>query len=232
MTQSSDPNARTSRYAEGFAHEPLRQRVATVIREAILEGNLLPGAPLVEKAIADDLEISRAPVREAIRMLVKEGLVESIAYKGSRVRRLSSRDVQEVYALRGLLERYAVRQFFEHETDDRLAPLETACDDMAQAADTGALKALNDADERFHRSLIQLAQNEMLLGMWTLIGLRARHAMALRNHQVGDLQLVAGNHRAIVRALAARDLETSLQLVTAHIDSGAQLILDDWSADA
>jgi DNA-binding GntR family transcriptional regulator len=232
VTQTPHPKGPTTRYAEGFNHEPLRQRVATVIRDAILEGKLLPGAPLVEKAIADDLEISRAPVREAIRMLVKEGLVESIAYKGSRVRRLSQRDVQEVYAMRGLLERYAVRQYFEHDTGDRLLPLESACDDMERAAEAADIKALSDADERFHRSLIDLARNEMLLGMWTLIGLRARHAMALRNHQVGDLRLVAGNHRTIVEALAARELETSLQLVTAHIDSGAQLILDDWETAA
>lgn len=232
MTQTSDPNGRTTRYAEGFNHEPLRQRVATVIRDAILEGNLLPGAPLVEKAIADDLAISRAPVREAIRMLVKEGLVESVAYKGSHVRRLSQRDVQEIYAMRGLLERYAVRQFFEDDTSDRLGPLEAACADMESAAGASDLKALNDADERFHRALIELADNEILLGMWTLIGLRARHAMALRNVQVGDLHLVAGNHRAIVQALASRELETTLWLVTAHIDSGAQLILDDWDAGA
>ncbi len=232
MTQTPDPSARITRYAEGFNHEPLRQRVAGVIRDAILDGKLLPGAPLVEKAIADDLEISRAPVREAIRMLVKEGLVESVAYKGSRVRHLSQRDVQEVYAMRGLLERYAVRQYFENDTGDRLLPLEAACADMEAAATAADIKGLSDADERFHRSLIELAQNEMLLGMWTLIGLRARHAMALRNGQVGDLHRVAGNHRTIVAALAARELETSLQLVTAHIDSGAQLILDDWAAGA
>lgn len=232
MTQTPDPKGPTTRYAEGFNHEPLRQRVAAVIRDAILEGKLLPGAPLVEKAIADDLEISRAPVREAIRMLVKEGLVESVAYKGSHVRRLSQRDVQEVYAMRGLLERYAVRQYFENDTGDRLVPLEAACADMNVAAAASDIKALSDADERFHRSLIELAQNEMLLGMWTLIGLRARHAMALRNVQVGDLRVVAGNHRAIVQALAARELETSLQLVTAHIDSGAMLILADWEAAA
>lgn len=231
MTQTADPLA-TASYAEGFNHEPLRQRVANVIRDAILGGNLLPGSPLVEKAIAEDLDISRAPVREAIRMLAKEGLVESVPYKGSHVRRLSARDVEEIYSMRGLLERYAVRSALTSEPMPSLAPLEAACAAMDTAATSGDLRALTAADERFHRALIALADHELLLGMWNLIELRARHAMALRNGQMDDVMAVAANHRAIVGALRAGDLDESLRLVTEHVASGAQLILDDWGDDA
>jgi len=232
VTQSIDASSNPTAYAEGFSHEPLRQRVATVLREAILAGTLPPGAPLVEKAIADDLEISRAPVREAIRSLVKEGLVESVPYKGSRVRVLHARDVREVYAMRGLLERYAVRQLLAAPVRADLAPLVDACATMEAAAAVGDAAALNTADEHFHRTLIALADHELLAGMWNLIVLRARHAMALRNVQVGDLRTVAANHRTIVDALRAGDLDRTLRLVTEHIDSGAQLILDDWGKGA
>ncbi len=229
MTQSAEPNAQPTPYAEGFSHEPLRLRVATVIRDAILSGSLLPGAPLVEKAIAEDLDISRAPVREAIRTLAKEGLVESIPYKGSRVRVLHARDVHEVYSIRGLLERYAVRQVLAAEPAVDLTPLDTACAAMEAAAAAGDAQALTAADERFHEGLIALPDHELLLGIWNLIELRARHAMALRNVQMGDLGVVAANHRAIVAALRAGDLDRTLRLVTEHVDSGAQLILDDWN---
>jgi DNA-binding GntR family transcriptional regulator len=228
VTQTADPNAQPTAYAEGFSHEPLRLRVATVLREAILSGSLLPGAPLIEKTIAEDLEISRAPVREAIRTLAKEGLVESIPYKGSRVRVLYARDVHEVYSMRGLLERYAVRQVLAAHPAVDLAPLETACVAMEAAAAAGDARALTDADERFHEALIALPDHELLLGMWNLIELRARHAMALRNVQMGDLGAVAANHRAIVATLRAGDLDGTLRLVTEHVESGAQLILDDW----
>jgi DNA-binding GntR family transcriptional regulator len=228
LPHSADPNAQPTPYAEGFSHEPLRLRVATVIRDAILSGSLLPGAPLIEKTIAEDLEISRAPVREAIRTLAKEGLVESIPYKGSRVRVLHARDVHEVYSMRGLLERYAVRQVLAAHPGIDLAPLDAACAAMEEAAAVGDTQALTAADERFHEALIALPDHELLLGMWNLIELRARHAMALRNVQIGDLNVVAANHRAIVAALRAGDLDRSLRLVTEHVDSGAQLILEDW----
>lgn len=218
-------------FAEGFTHEPLRQRVASVLRDAILGGTLKPGAPLVEKAIAEELEISRAPVREAIRTLAKEGLVESVAYKGSRVRRLTARDVEEVYAMRGLLERYAVRQVLAR-GGAPLDALESACDAMEAAAAAHDLRGLNEADERFHRTLIGLAGHELLLAIWNLIELRARHAMALRNGQMGDPRTVAANHRAIVAALQTADLDGTLALLTEHVASGAQVILDDWGGDA
>ena len=231
MTPTADP-IDPAPYAEGFSHEPLRQRVANVIRDAILDGTLLPGSPLVEKAIAADLEISRAPVREAIRTLSKEGLVESVPYKGSYVRRMAARDVEEVYSMRGLLERYAVRSALTADAPPVLTPLDAACADMDAAAASGDLRALTAADERFHQALIALADHELLLGMWNLIELRARHAMALRNGQLDDPLTVAANHRAIVGALRAGDLTESLRLVTEHVASGAQLILDDWNGDA
>jgi len=232
MAQTADHPQRSLAQLEKFSHEPLRQRVASMLREAILNGTLHPGAPLVEQAIADELAISRAPVREAIRILAEEGLVESVPYKRSSVLRLSSRDVQEVYSMRRLLERFAVRRIIESGGHGRLEALEQACQAMTQAANSRDFKLLNDADERFHRSLIELADHELLLDIWTLIAQRARHAMALRNVQMGDPHVVAANHRAIVDALAAVDLELGLELVTAHVDSGAQLVLEEWTLDA
>lgn len=234
MPHPTDSPDRGPSLTEGFTHDTLRQRVADVLREAILGGSLAPGAPLVEKVIADELEISRAPVREAIRMLSQEGLVESVPYKGSSVRRLDPRDVTEVYSMRGLLERFAVRRLLADglPNDDRLAPLREACDLMHDCAAADDLKGLSAADERFHRSLIELGDHDLLMDMWSLISLRARHAMGLRNAQLrAPLQVVA-NHREILQALADRDLERSLGLITAHIDSGAQLILDDWQDGA
>jgi len=234
VTQPAERSDRSSSLLEGFSHEPLRERVADVLRAAIFDGALPPGAPLIEKAIAADLDISRAPVREAIRVLSQEGLVESVAYKGSSVRRPTSRDVNEVYALRGLFERFAVRRILANPDglEDRLRGLVAACDEMNACASAGDLKGLSAADERFHRNLIALAENDLLATMWSLIALRAQHIMGLRNAQLRDFPRVAANHRAIVDALAANDLSLALELVTAHVEAGAQLALDDWQGQA
>ena len=179
-------------------------------------------------------------------MLSQEGLVESVPYKGSSVRRLDARDVTEVYSMRVLLERFAVRRILSTDAPggaaegarqgaaavDRLEPLRAALDAMQLCAEADDIKGLSAADERFHRTLIELADHDLLMDMWSLISLRARHAMGLRNAQLrAPLQVVA-NHRDILDALAADDLGRSLELITAHIDSGAQLILDDWQGPA
>ena len=230
MTQPDMQAERGASFSDGFSHEPLRARVAAVLRTAILDGSLPPGTPLIEQAIAEDLDISRAPVREAIRTLSQEGLVESVAYKGSRVRVPSSRDVTEVYSMRGLLERFAVRRILASAaTDgDRLAELCAVCDAMEGRAAADDLRGVSAEDERFHRTLIRLADHDLLLDLWSHIALRARHIMGLRNAQLRDPRQVAANHRAIVASLASGDLEGTLRLVSGHIDAGAQLILDDW----
>lgn len=227
MSQRTADSESTAAYAEGFRHEPLRNRVASVLRDAILDGTLMPGDSLVETTIADDLDISRAPVREAIRMLSEEGLVESVPYKGSRVRRLTSRDVQEVYAIRGLLEKFALELAFGRGSV-RTADLETACCEMEAAAAAGDTRSVNDADERLHRSLIELADHDLLLSLWNQIEMRARQIMALRNDQMGDPVTVAANHRAIVTAIAQGDARHAMDLLDAHVASGARLVLDDW----
>ncbi len=231
MSQRTADSDSTAAYAEGFRHEPLRNRVATVLRDAILDGTLLPGDSLVETTIADDLDISRAPVREAIRMLSEEGLVESVPYKGSRVRRLTSRDVQEVYAIRGLLERFALELAFTRGRVDTTA-LQAACEEMDAAATQGDARLLNDADERLHRSLIELADHDLLLSLWNQIEMRARQIMALRNDQMGDPATVAANHRAIVAAIAKGDAKCAMGLLDEHVASGARLVLDDWEDPA
>lgn len=213
---------------DGFSHEPLRSRVAALLREAIFDGSLPPSTPLVEQAIAQDLEISRAPVREAIRTLAEEGLVESIPYKGTRVYRLTPTDVTGVYSMRGLLEGFAVRRLLSKPVTQPLERLWAACEEMRRCADSGDLKGLNAADEAFHRSIIEEADHSLLLEMWTLIGIRARHIMGLRNAQFEAPAQVVANHVELVEALEAGDLELALSLVDAHVEAGAQLILEDW----
>ncbi len=221
----------TASYADGFRHEPLRNLVANALREAILSGALRPGDPLVETGIADEFAISRAPVREAIRMLSEEGLVESVPYKGSRVRHLTRRDVREVYGVRGLLERFALELLLARHDPD-LRGLQSACEQMTAAAEAGDAAALNRADEQLHRTLIELADHELLLSLWNQIELRARQIIALRNDQMGDPATVARNHRAIVSAIFDGNASEALALLEDHVASGASLVLEEWEEPA
>ena len=193
---------------------PLRVQVASRLRKAILSGRMLPGAALVETALAEKMNVSRAPIREAIQILENDGLVETIAYKGKRVKPLTAREVAETYSLREVFEVMAVRLILENGAP--LDTLRTHCDEMTAAAEADNFEALVVADEAFHHALIRLADHNLLLTSWKNLYLRIHQIMALRNRDERNLTEVAGNHPPIVQALADGDADRAINLISKH----------------
>lgn len=209
-----------------MANLPLRSRIADLLREAILRGDLRPGQALTEVSLSQQLQVSRAPVREAFRSLSEEGLLETIPYKGTRVRPLTHTDIEETYSLRGQLETFAVTRILERTTPVDLKPLEVICKTMQDRAEAGDIAGLNLEDERFHKTLIELADHALLTSVWTTVSLRVRQIMALRNRQNQNLMEVALNHPPIVAALRAHDLRATQVHLARHVASAADLSLD------
>lgn len=203
---------------------PLRTVVADMLRKAIINGKMKPGTAIVEMALAEQLNVSRAPVREAIQILEGEGLIETVAYKGKRVKPLTPKEVEELYSLREQFEAFAVRRIIEAGVDVSL--LHQHCSAMSAAAEADDFEALMDADEAFHRSLIQLADHRLLLSMWDNLFLRIHQIMALRNRANRDLRTVARKHPPIVAAIEGRDFVTAISLISDHTRSAADLKLD------
>ena len=193
---------------------PLRVQVANRLRKAILSGRMLPGAALVETALAEEMNVSRAPIREAIQILENDGLVETIAYKGKRVKPLTAREVAETYSLREVFEVMAVRLILE--SGAPLDTLRTHCDEMTAAAEANNFEALVVADEAFHHALIRLADHNLLLTSWKNLYLRIHQIMALRNRDERNLTEVAGNHPPIVQALADGDADRAINFISEH----------------
>ncbi|QXT40250.1 GntR family transcriptional regulator [Gymnodinialimonas ceratoperidinii] len=193
---------------------PLRVQVADRLRNAILDGRLKPGTGLVETALAEQMNVSRAPIREAIQILENDGLVETIAYKGKRVKPLTAREVEETYSLREAFEVMAVTRILE--IGAPLDDLRTHCDQMIAAAEADDFPALVAADEAFHHALIRLADHDLLLASWKNLYLRIHQIMALRNRDERNLLEVASNHPPIVQALADGDAARAIELISDH----------------
>ncbi len=223
---SEQPGSKGRMQLREIANLPLRSRIADVLREAILRGELRPGQTLTEVSLSQQLQVSRAPVREAFRSLSKEGLLETIPYKGTRVRALSRTDIEETYSLRGQLEAFAVTRITGSAVPVDFAPLETICQTMQAFAAQGDIAGLNLEDERFHKTIIALADHALLMSVWTTLALRVRQIMALRNRQNQNPMEVALNHPPIVVALKERDLATALSYLERHVASAADLSLD------
>ena len=196
---------------------PLRIQIAEMLRRAIVSGKLRPGSVLVESTLAEQMNVSRAPIREAIQILENDGLVETVAYKGKRVKPLTAREVEETYNLREVFEVMAVRRILQYGRP--VAALWAHCHEMDRAADAGDQDKLTAADEAFHRTLIQVADHDLLLASWNSLYLRIHQIMALRNTVQPNLFDISGTHPPIVRALEAHDVDEAVRLITEHTSS-------------
>jgi DNA-binding GntR family transcriptional regulator len=133
------------------------------VRSGILSGEFEPGARIVEETLCARLGTSRAPVREALRLLAQEGLIEHLPRRGFRVSVWSPTDVLQLFELRRVLERHAVERAFPLPADgDPLAAVRAALDEMRAADEHGDAFERDNAHRRFHTAIVALAGNRQL----------------------------------------------------------------------
>lgn len=213
---------------------PLREQAYQRIRRAILVGELGPGTQLSPAAIARNLGISTMPVREALRLLEDEGLVETSARRWTRVRTTSPREAEEIYPLVGLLEEHAVTIGGEA-TRSQLAAMRRANRDLAAAAKAHDVITCLDADERFHAALVARCDNATLLR--TIAELKARmRLLEGAFYRVESSARSIEQHQQAIDALAAGDRERAGALARENWSHGlagvrATLVGDALSAD-
>jgi len=212
-------------------NKPLREQIVDLLRDAILHGELKPGQALVEIELASRLGVSRAPIREALQRLASEGLLETIPYHATTVRKLTRRDIEELYSLRRELEAFALQRIHARGNPDDLAVLRGCCDEMLAAADADDIKTLNQVDRRFHDTIIKLSGHNLLATLWNTVSLRVRQVMALRNRHFHNLQQIALNHLPIIEAMEAGDIDGATELLKEHIAQIGDLLANDWILD-
>src|SRR6266700_2652494 len=148
------------------------------LRHEILSGALAPGERLVEEQLTQRFGTSRAPLREALRQLAEQGLIEHLPRRGVRVAELSAADSDELFALRNVLERHAVQAAFAQPAGTSLAGVTSALQLMGEAARTGDAFAENNAHQRFHVEVVALAGRRHLLMAFEPVILKLQLLMA------------------------------------------------------
>ncbi|HEY9311106.1 GntR family transcriptional regulator [Williamsia sp.] len=190
------------------------------IRESILSGALKPGDKIVEEQLCASLGISRAPLREALRLLGQQGLVEHLPRRGSRVAEWSPQDILQLFELRHVLERHAIESALplaDLTTD--LDPVRDALDDMRVAADRDDDLEKDDAHRRFHASVVGLAGNRQLdIAMEPiLLKLQLPMAINLRNEaRVLDAADGIRRHQLVLDALETNDPRIAVAAARNH----------------
>ena len=201
----------------GSAHRTLREIVADEIRQMITTGVLAPGERLFEDRLAEQLGVSRNPVREALRALESTGLVEVIPRRGAYVSRLEVGRARQLLELRNVLEAYAAEQAALNRTDDDLAAMRE-CIDAGRAATADLdLVAAASYHREFHILIERASKNEFLSG--TVAPLR--HQTELVFSMLADSRGVTSwhEHEAILDAIARGDAERARQCTVGHMES-------------
>lgn len=187
------------------------------LRDSILSGALAPGAKIVEEQLCAALGISRAPLREALRLLAQQGLVVQTPRRGSRVTEWSPSDILQLFELRSVLERHAMAQAFPLAAPDQdLVHVKVALEQMRDA--TSDLER-DDAHRRFHAAVVALAGNRQLDLTLAPILLKLQLPMARNLREEAKRSLADDGirrHEVIVAALESNDLQHVLQALHNH----------------
>jgi DNA-binding GntR family transcriptional regulator len=196
----------------------LVEQAVEKIVEAAARGVFLPGDRIVEADVARQLNVSRVPVREALRMLESQGIVVSVPYRGMRLMDVSIARLEKVLKVRLALEQLAAEEIRRQaETDDGvLAPLAEIVESMVVAARRRDRYEIARLDTAFHRRLCVLSGNDILLRTWEPLSLQLTIIFGLSAMQK-DLMPIAAEHSEIVSALKTGSARSLAALMRVHI---------------
>ena len=200
-----------------------RERAKDVILQRIVSGDYPPGSRLVETRIAQELGVSQAPVREALRDLEQLGCIVHEPFRGCSVRAFSAEELLEAFPVRAALEALAARLAAERITEGELLRLAELLDTMRAAARRGDAHAQSQANASFHATIVRAARNVTLERQWQLLEPFSRTFLTVSQPGL-DLLALSERHIPILDALRARDPDAAAAAMHQHLMDAAELL--------
>jgi DNA-binding GntR family transcriptional regulator len=199
------------------------EQVAEALRQMILRGEVEQGQPLREVALAASIGISRNTMREAIRVLAREGIVTHHMHRGAVVTRLDARDVEDIFRVRRVLELASVEATLTAEPE-QLAGLAGAVHELEVAARAGDWGGIIDADELFHERLVGLLGSRRLSRLFDAVQAEIRLCMSIVNRSSSDTDALVAEHRELLRLIAGRELDRCAQVMGGHLADAEEML--------
>ena len=203
----------------GIKHiKTIRGQVYQILRDEICKGRYEPGFWLQETELAEHLGVSRSPIREALRQLVADGLVVEIPNKGVFVKKFTSRDIDEIFDMRLMLESYAIQNSRSRMTSARLESLFDILDRMEKTHAAGDLEEYTRYDELLHNRIVDIADNSLVKSTYDRVRSMNQQfrVLSLTSRKRFSESLV--EHRQIIQSLAIGDTTTALQTNAQHLE--------------
>ncbi|AEV66793.1 GntR family transcriptional regulator [Acetivibrio clariflavus] len=206
-------------------YKPLREVIFDTLREAIITGELKPGERLMEVKLAEKMGVSRTPVREAIRMLELEGLVDMLPRKGAHVAELSVKDIMDVLEVRAAMDSLATRLAAERITDDEIKELRQIQAQFINYVEKNNLQGSIKKDVEFHELIYRASRNDRLLQIANNLREQVQRFRVIYLKDYSSPKNLIKEHEDICDAIAARNLDMAQEYAQIHINNQEKVII-------
>lgn len=197
-----------------FSYKTLREQVVIILRKRILAGEIKPGEKIKELEISKELNISRGPVREALRQIEQEGLISYSPNKGCTVKTISPSEMSEIYLIRSTLEVLAVKIYSGNMRESTIKKLEQLADEIGEMSKRNDLYGIVENDENFHSTIVEEAEIKTLYDTWK--SFEGGNAAAYYTMRSSIPKAIRANHYMIIDAFKERDLNKICQVIQDH----------------
>ncbi len=208
-------------------YKPLGEVVFEYLRSAILSGELKPGERLMEVTIADQLGVSRTPVREAIRKLEKENFVIMIPRKGAYVADLTKTDILEVLEIRVELEGFSAALAARRRSDEELEALGSVIERFNEAMMNRDTKKMIECDNEFHSLIFTASKNQRLIDIILDLHDQFQRFRLVYFNEFTNFQEIQQSHGKIFEAILNHDSETARKNAEEHVEN-IRILVNDW----
>ncbi len=208
------------------SYKPLRDLVLEALREAIMSGSLQPRERLMEIQLAEELGVSRTPVREALRKLELEGFIVMVPRKGAYVSDLSMKDIADVFEIRAALEGLAAALAAERITEEELETMERLLVEKGEAINQNDIDKLVEVDTKFHETMYKASRNERLSSIISNLREQIQRFRLSSLSVPGRKKDSLDEHRNIVEAIQARDVQLARYLAQEHIENAENVLIE------
>jgi DNA-binding GntR family transcriptional regulator len=205
-------------HSEPIVRRSLHDEVASRVRDMIIEGSLAPGARIYEEQLAKTLGVSRTPMREALKTLASEGLIELAAARGALVRRFSPKDVRDMLDVLAVLESFAARLACKAASDEQIAELRALHDRMVGFFQAGDRLEYYKLNQDFHSGVLRLSGNAALQSAHLAIQARLKRIRYIGNSEPQKWKDAMAEHEEMIRRLEARDAEGLAAILALHME--------------
>ena len=203
----------------------IREQVYRILRDDICQGVYAPGTRLQEVELAENLNVSRSPVREALRQLAADGLLLEIPNKGVYIKEFTVKDIEEIYDLRVMLESYGILHSDGHITSMRRERLLGLLTEMENYLEKGDLRSYTSVDERLHNHIVHLGDNSLINDTYDRVRSMNQQFRILSLMDKQRFRESLDEHREIVHALVTGDLKHADDVNRHHLELARIAIL-------